>query len=73
MPASMVRRRHGRLVEDDVLGARLAVVVRAADHARRAVEVEDRRRRGDLPLDRQRAPGVVAGAGSPRHHEMIAL
>ena len=35
-----------------------AVLVRAADDLRDLVEVEDRRRRGDLPLERQRAPRV---------------
>ena len=42
-----------------------AVLVRAADDARDLVEVEDRRRRGDQPLDRLRAPRVVAGERAP--------
>ena len=35
-----------------------SVLVRAADHLRNLVEVEDRRRRGNLPLERERAPRV---------------
>ena len=35
-----------------------AVLVRTADHLRDLVEVEHRRRRGHLPLERQRAPRV---------------
>ena len=35
-----------------------AVLVRRADDLRDLVEVEDRRRRGDLPLERHRAPRV---------------
>src|SRR4051812_42570568 len=46
------------VVEDRVACARLAVVVRAADDARLGVEVEAGWRRGDLPLERQRAPRV---------------
>ena len=44
--------------EDAVHRAGDAVLVRAADDRRDGVEVEDRRRRGDLPLERERAPRV---------------
>src|SRR6188768_4439690 len=49
-------------VEDRVPCAHHAVLVRCADDLRDLVEVEDRRRRGDLPLDRVGAPGVALGA-----------
>ena len=39
-----------------------AVLVRPADDGRDRVEVEDRRRRRDLPLERERAPRVGLGA-----------
>ena len=61
---------HARLVgrdlgafagHDRVPGAGDAELVGAADDARDLVEVEDRRRRGDLPLDRVGAPGVGLG------------
>ena len=53
-------RASSRLVrEDRVPRARDAVLVRAADDLRDLVEVEDRRRRGDLPLERVRAPRVA--------------
>ncbi len=56
---------HAVAVEDAVPRARHAVLVRAADDLRDLVEVEDRRRRGHLPLERQRAPRV-GGRASPR-------
>ena len=40
----------------------IAVLVRVADDLRDLVEVEDRRRRAHLPLERERAPRVVPGA-----------
>ena len=45
-------------VQQRVPRARHAVLVRAADDLRDLVEVEDRRRRRDLPLERQRTPRV---------------
>ena len=45
-------------VHDRVPRAADAVLVRAADDLRDLVEVEDRRRRGHLPLERERAPRV---------------
>src|SRR5579859_7938413 len=44
--------------EDPVDGTRDAVLVRSADDGGHAVEVEDRRRRGDLPLQGHAPPGV---------------
>ena len=44
--------------ENRVLRAGDAVLVRRADDLRDLVEVEDRRRRADLPLERHRAPRV---------------
>ena len=55
-------RRPRRALEDAVHRAGDAVLVGAADDRRDRVEVEDRRRRGDLPLERQRAPRVGRGA-----------
>ena len=50
--------------QDGVARPRHAVLVRAADHLRDLVEVEERRRRGDLPLERQsRATGCPARVG----------
>ena len=49
---------HAVAVEDGVPRARDAVLVRVADDLRDLVEVEDRRRRAHLPLERQRAPRV---------------
>src|SRR3954447_27051978 len=46
------------LLEDAVHRARDAVLVRPADHRGNGGEVEDRRRRGDLPLQREGAPRV---------------
>src|SRR3954453_13520512 len=46
------------LLEDPVPRAGPAVLIRPADDGRDVVEVEDRRRRGDLPLERERAPRV---------------
>src|ERR1700731_1675543 len=48
----------GATAEDAVHRAGHAVLVRPADDRRGRVEVEDRRRRRDLPLERQRAPRV---------------
>ena len=42
-----------------------AVLVGAADDLRDLVEVEDRRRRGDLPLERHRAPRVAGRRRAP--------
>ena len=50
-------------VQDRVHRAGDAVLVRAADDLRDLVEVEDRRRRGNLPLERARPPRVAGGAG----------
>src|SRR3954471_2139514 len=47
-----------RRLEDPVDRARHAVLVRAADDGRHRVEVEERRRRGALPLQRERPPRV---------------
>src|SRR3954451_25185777 len=60
-------------LEDRVPGARDAVLVRAADHRRDLVEVEDRRGRGHLPLDRVRAPRVSRGrwAVTPRADHVV--
>ena len=55
-------RRRGRRREDAVHRARDAVLVGAADDGWYPVEVEDRRRRGDLPLERHPAPRVGHGA-----------
>src|SRR4051794_21236727 len=59
--------RLGGRLEDAVARAGDAVLVRAADHGRDLVEVEDRRRGGALPLERERAPrvGGRAGAAAP--------
>ena len=56
----LCRLRHGRpvAVEDRVARAANAVLVRAAHHLRDLVEVEDGRRRGDLPLERERPPRI---------------
>ena len=51
---------------DRVAGAGHPELVGAADDPRDLVEVEDRRRRGDLPLDRVGAPGVGAAFGPKR-------
>src|SRR3954463_7668492 len=57
------RRCHlARLLEDAVDGARHPVLVRAADDGGDVFEVEEGRRRGALPLQRQRAPRVGLGA-----------
>ena len=50
---------------DRVPGAGDAVLVRAADDARDLVEVEDRRRRGNLPLDRLGPPRVGGRLRAP--------
>ena len=50
--------RRGAASQHRVPRAGDAVLVRAADDLRDLVEVEDRRRRGDLPLERHRAPRV---------------
>ena len=50
-----------RRAEDRVLRAGDAVLVRPADDLRDLVEVEDRRRGRDLPLERARVPGVRLG------------
>ena len=47
--------------QDRVPGARDAVLVGTADDLRDLVEVEDRRRRRDLPLERARVPRVGLG------------
>ena len=49
-----------------VTGAGHAVLVRVADHLRDLVEVEDRRRRRHLPLERKRAPWVRLGDRAAR-------
>ena len=50
-----------------------AVLVRAADDGRDRVEVEDRRRRGDLPLERERPPRVRGRprAAAPRRDHVV--
>src|SRR5580658_2086432 len=53
--------RGGGRREDAVDGAGDAVLIRTADDRRNAVEVEDRRRRGHLPLECHAAPGVGWG------------
>src|SRR5271167_5034221 len=53
----------GASLEDAVHSAGYAVFVGPADDGRNRVEVEDRGRRGDLPLERERSPGVGHGAG----------
>src|SRR5690349_15748391 len=50
-----------RRAEDRVPRTGDAVLVRVADDLRDLVEVEDRRRRADLPLERERAPRVALG------------
>src|SRR6185312_17080170 len=69
------RRRLGlrRRLEDAVDRAGYAVLVRTAHHRRHRVEVEDRGRRGDLPLQRQRAPRVGGGARAeaPAHDHVV--
>ena len=66
-------RGRGRRREDAVHGARHAVLVGSADDRRDAIEVEDRRRRGDLPLERQRAPrvGHRARAAAPAGDHVV--
>ena len=71
--ASFGRRRRARglrhlraALEDAVHRAGHAVLVRPADDRRDGVEVEDRRRRGDLPLERERAPRVGVRARARR-------
>src|SRR3954463_5873182 len=54
-------------LENAVHRAGDAVLVRAADHGRDLVEVEDRRRRGHLPLERQRAPRVTGRRRAASH------
>ena len=49
-------------VQHSVHGPGHPVLVRSADDLRDLVEVEDRRRRGDLPLERARAPRVAGRA-----------
>src|SRR5436305_203014 len=63
----------GRRLEDPVDGAGDPVLVRPADHGRDPVEVEDRRRGGDLPLEREGAPRVRgrARAEPPRGHDVV--
>ena len=63
----------GAAVQHRMPRARDAVLVRAADDLRDLVEVEDRRRRADLPLERQRAPRDSTRAGSPRVQLTITL
>src|SRR5947209_18666787 len=65
-------RRRGRahlagLAEHAVDGPRHPVLVGAAHHRGHRVEVEDRRRRGDLPLQREGPPrvGLRPGAAPP--------
>src|ERR1700742_4804283 len=58
----LLRPRLRRRLEDAVHRVRHAVLVRAADHGRHRVEGEDRRRRGHLPLQRERPPGVGRSA-----------
>src|SRR6202020_3450560 len=57
--AGRSRSRLRRWRERAVHGAGHAVLVWTADDGRQLVEVEDRRRRGDLPLDRHAAPRVL--------------
>src|ERR1019366_2066760 len=57
--------RGGRRREDAVDRAGHAILVRTADDRREAVEVEDRGRRGHLPLERQPPPRVGDAAWSP--------
>src|ERR671914_945127 len=62
----------GPPVHDGMPGATHAVLVRAADDLRDRVEVEDGRRRGDLPLERHRAPRVPRRERSaPPAHEHV--
>src|SRR5580765_192836 len=63
----------GRAAEDRVAGAGDAVLVRAADDLRHLREVEDRRRRADLPLEAHRVPRVVARGRAvlPRPDEVV--
>src|ERR1035441_10158511 len=51
--------------EDGVNRAGYSVLVWTADDRRNPVEVEDRRRRGYLPLERQAAPRIADGSSSP--------
>src|SRR5205807_6811989 len=82
--ALLARRRHrsagghrgfglGGWLEDPVHGPWNAVLVGAADDRRHRIEVEDRRRRGDLPLERQPAPRVRGGpwAAPPAGHDVV--
>src|SRR5258707_3008770 len=47
--------------------------VRVADDLRDLVEVEDRRRRADLPLERQRAPWIALGNRPVRDRKSTRL
>src|SRR3954462_3163537 len=59
--------------EDAVHRVRHAVLVRSADHRRHRIEVEDPRRRGHLPLQRERAPrgGGGARAAAPGRDHVV--
>src|SRR5450755_4023113 len=50
--------------EDGVHRSWHSVLVRTADDRRNSVEVEDRGRRGDLPLEGQASPGIADGSSS---------
>src|SRR5215208_4655480 len=65
--------RLGRRLEDPVDRAGDAVLVGRADDGRDLVEVEDRRWRGHLPLERQRAPWVGHGdrAAAPARDHVV--
>src|SRR4051794_26085060 len=58
----LARHRLGRRSEYPVDGTGHAILVGAADDGGDLVEVEDRRRRGDLPPERERPPRVPRGA-----------